>query len=61
MKEYMMISGIITLILAIHRAIKTSCSISILDLMGLILGSLIFGWCILPILVIVLLDQIKIK
>jgi len=57
----MMISGIITLILAIHRAIKTSCSISILDLMGLILGSLIFGWCILPILVIVLLDQIKIK
>jgi hypothetical protein len=57
----MIISGIITLILAIYRAIKTSCSISILDLMGLILGSLIFGWCILPILVIVLLDQIKIK
>ena len=61
MKEYIIVSGIITVIWAWYEIYYTTKSVSLLDAIGMTLLSLCTGFVLLPIVVLFKLESIKIK
>jgi hypothetical protein len=61
MKEYIIVSGIITVIWAWYEIYHTTKSVSLLDAIGMTLLSLCTGFVLLPIVVLFKLESIKIK
>lgn len=61
MKEYIIISGIITVIWAWYQIYHTTKSVSLIDAIGVTLMSLCIGFILLPIVVLFKLEDIKIK
>ena len=61
MKEYIIVSGIITVIWAWYEIYHTTNSVSLLDAIGMTLLSLCTGFVLLPIVVLFKLESIKIK
>ena len=58
---YFIISGLIMGILLNYREYTTVSGLSLLDIILNFLGCLLIGWVMLPITLIALLDNIKIK
>ena len=61
MKEYIILSGIITVIWVWYEIYHTTKSVSLLDAIGMTLLSLCTGFVLLPIVVLFKLESIKIK
>jgi len=61
MKEYIIVSGIITVIWAWYEIYHTTKNVSLLDAIGMTLLSLCTGFVLLPIVVLFKLESIKIK
>ena len=61
MREYIIISGILTVMWVWYEIYYTTKSVSLLDAIGMTLVSLCTGFILLPIVVLFKLENIKIK
>ena len=61
MKEYIIISGILTVIWAWYEIYHTTKSVSLVDVIGMTVMSLCIGSILLPIVLLFKLESIKIK
>jgi biotin transporter BioY len=58
---YFIISGLIVGIWSSYREYETNWNMSVLDVLLNIVGFMLIGWIMLPIIIIASLDNIKIK
>ena len=58
---YFIISGLIVGIWSSYREYETNLNMSVLDVLLNIVGFMLIGWIMLPIIIIASLDKIKIK
>ena len=58
---YFIISGLIVGIWSSYREYETNWNMSVLDVLLNMVGSMLIGWIMLPIIIIASLDNIKIK
>ena len=58
---YFIISGLIVGIWSSYREYETNLNMSVLDVLLNIVGFMLIGWIMLPIIIIASLDNIKIK
>ena len=58
---YFIISGLIVGIWSSYREYETKLNMSVLDVLLNIVGFMLIGWVMLPIIIIASLDNIKIK
>lgn len=61
MKEYIIISGILTVMWAWYEIYHTTKSVSLVDAIGMTFLSLCIGFILLPIAILFKLENIKIK
>jgi biotin transporter BioY len=58
---YFIISGLIVGIWSSYREYETNLNMSVLDVLLNVVGFMLIGWIMLPIIIIASLDKIKIK
>ena len=61
MREYIIISGILTVMWVWYEIYYTTKSVSLLDAIGMTLVSLCTGFILLPIVILFKLENVKIK
>lgn len=61
MKEYIIVSGLLTVIWAWYQIYHTDKSVSLVDAIGMTILSLCTGFILLPIVILFKLENVKIK